>query len=66
MRHVMNKKSGKLLCQVKQPKLTENSSIVGLVLGSDNEPICKTCKKHGYDKVLARNSLAFKRWIGIA
>lgn len=42
MKHYMNKRSGKYLCEVKRPKFTANVTDVGQFLGRP-ESWCETC-----------------------
>lgn len=45
MQHLMNRRSGKYLCQVKLPLITPNTTSVGGLLGSP-EPVCEFCEQH--------------------
>ena len=42
MRHLLNKLSGKYLCQVKHPHITENVTDTGKLLAA-YEDLCKDC-----------------------
>lgn len=45
MRHLFNRISGKWFCDISKPKVTDNTSDLGQLLGHDDEQWCRVCVK---------------------
>jgi hypothetical protein len=60
MRHLFNKRSGRNLCEVRSPKLTENVSDRGQILGG-TETTCSKCSIW-YDTYAEQVRSQFEQW----
>lgn len=60
MKHLANRRSGRLLCKVKNPRVTKNTTDVGKLLGT-NEQWCRECALH-LNEYYDRMTIPVPKW----